>query len=200
MSRTRIAAVDRPESSPTLPFERFNPDGNSTEAVVYVVDDGILLYKGSSYIARKQIPESAAINDVFQYGKERMIVKYTPLGDGEKERHMTCRLSVVPTPEQRTKLTALFQQHGSKVVGIAEQMQAGVDQVNSLIGSLKTDVDSICPGYRFDCMCVFGDFDSAYPIQDVGDVDDLTCKVGSFLDGALELSTAEPFSKKRKSG
>lgn len=200
MVRTRIFNVERPETTPSLVFERFNAEGNSADAVVYVPEDGILLYKDLSYTVRNTIPDSTVINDSFQDSQQpRMILKYTKSGVGNEEKQMNCYEHVIPNIEQRAKLTQLFQQHGAKVAQVAEKMKASVAEVKALLSTLKTDAESVCPGYEFGVLCAFGEYVHSDPI-DQSCVEDMDENVENLLSGASDFATAEPFSKKRKMG
>jgi hypothetical protein len=42
--------LPRPDASPLLAFERFNPNGNSDEAVVFIKEENLLKFAGKHYV------------------------------------------------------------------------------------------------------------------------------------------------------
>ena len=71
----------RPDDVPNLKFERFNPNGNSPDAVVYISDRGLLVYDGKRYEIDITIEDDFEITDVFQRKykddeEPRLIIQY----------------------------------------------------------------------------------------------------------------------------
>ena len=51
---------------PNLKFERFNPEGNSPDAVVYMSTCGLLVYEGKRYEIEITIEDDFKITEVFE--------------------------------------------------------------------------------------------------------------------------------------
>ena len=204
MVRTRIHTIERPESTPTLVFEHFNPDeGNSADAVVYLSDKKLLLHNGRHYNLHNKLPDGVEIVDLFPvHGHRFLVLKLKHSSYGTNVIHQqNCYFVAIPDVEQQAKLTTLFHRHGENVAEAVGRVKTEFKRIKSLFTMLKSDMDCICPGYEPLNSSSGGfqdDDNNNYPLDGSEEFDDMDTYFGDMLEMAEALAKVEPFSKKRK--
>ena len=196
MVRTKQARYSRPESTPSLAFERFKEEGNTEGAVVYFPDINVLLYDKTQNFKPfvKNIPENTKINDVFLLKSgDRLIVKYED--EDDEDATMVCFPVVVPDKEQKAKLTEMIQNTGSEVTGELKTIQESVKRIKTLVGTMNTAVQTLCPGFDLAAMDEEAEFDLPLELESL---DKLESACIAIMEESDALAVAEPFLKKRK--
>ena len=177
-------------------FERFNPEGNSPDAVVYLEDQGLLQYKQTLYKAGFQIPADAVVICGSPF-PEHIILIITPKDGDTFER--SCELKILLTGAQKDGLTHLFQQHGNNVAVAVNKVLESVDRLREVIQSHNKKLNAICPGLIIDCLDVNPDCDFKTGTCETEGIRNLERIANEMITDARCLAYAEPFSKKRKS-
>ena len=138
----------RPESKPSLAFERFSNEGNSEDAVVYLENEELLAYKGKHYRVHSACPiqprihKNANILDVFLEDYGYMIVQF----EVKTMKHeLACPVFFYPDPEQRAKLCAMFNRHGSQLKEAAEQVMQAIKRVKTIVDEHTNELNDIHP-------------------------------------------------------
>ena len=211
MPRIRQPIFKRPEGSPTLEFERFKAGKNSKSAVVYMPDDGLLVFEGVNYEITTHIQPDWTVTDLYIYkdidiynnnsNKEeriRMIVEYetTTPAEGKNTFQKICYRVVVPDTDQKAKLTNLFQQHGLKMAKASKEMQAAAKRMRTLTESMSSKVDAICPD--FDIHRLNYKTGYRFPLIMEEKFESWESHAAEIAGKSTDLSTADPFSRKRK--
>jgi hypothetical protein len=197
MVRTKhIAPIARPQTSPLLQFEIFNPDGNKEDSVVYFDETGLLKYNGKNYMLGCKLPEGCEITEVFLVekfrGEDTMFLCFED--EDENEVQIKCKLTVLPGDAEKVKLTTVFKDFRAEMAEETKGMADGFKRMKNLMTAFNASVESVCAGFNF-----HRDLDIDLPKPDSMQFRN--------MDGALEfmsreigkLSEIEPFSKKRKS-
>ena len=196
MVRTKQARYSRPESTQSLAFERFKEEGNTEGAVVYFPDINLLQYDKTQNFKPfvKNIPENTKINDVFLLKSgDRLIVKYDD--EDDEDATMVCFPVVVPDKEQKAKLTEMIQNTGSEVTGELKTIQESVKRIKTLVGTMNTAVQTLCPGFDLAAMDEEAEFDLPLELESL---DKLESACIAIMEESDALAVAEPFLKKRK--
>ena len=181
----------------SLTFERLNPEGNSPDAVVYMEEESLLLYKGTHYKMLNKFPDDTGFTDIHLMSGNRMFVK----GRSEKfQKNVVeiCKSTVVPDTEQKTKLTALFQKHGRVMADEAKQMLEWIDRTKTRIKEHLKEIDAICPG--LDPNTIHTDCEFYTDAFQEDSVDKFRDDVDNLFVSSTCLAEAEPFTRKRKAG
>jgi hypothetical protein len=209
MFRTRIRTIERPESTPTLAFEHFNPDGSGNYSsaadavVVYLPEKELLLHNGKHYNLHKKLPDGVEIVDLFLsvHGTRSLLVlKMKHPSYGTTVHQQNCYFVAIPDVEQQAKLTTLLQRHGDNMTESVGRVKAEFKRIKSLFSTLNKDMNDVCPGYEpFNSSSGgFAGDDNNYPIQGSEEFDDMETYFEDMLEMAVALAKVEPFSKKRK--
>ena len=194
--RVRTLPIKRDdESTPTLVFEKLNPEGgNSADAVVHLPDDEQLLHKGRHYTMHDKIPEGAEVVDLFQHQSSLILeLKHPSLGTAVKQ--CKCRFVAMPDVEQKAKLTKLFQLHGEKVAKVAERMKADFKEMNALFSGLETEINEACPGFELFNSQSSELHEHSYPLFCEEYFENMGVYLENMHDEAVALAKVEPFSK-----
>jgi hypothetical protein len=196
MVRTKcIALTARPSTSPVLPFEVFNPDGNTEGSVVYSEETGLLEYKGKNYMLDRELPEDYEITEAFLIenfrGKDTLFLCFTSDDDDGQIR---CKLTIVPSDAQKVKLTTMLKDFGAEMGEATKQLADGFKRMKTLMTVFNASVESVCPGFNFE-----RDIDIELPNPDSRYFENMDDALEYLSNGAEKLSAVEPFSKKRKS-
>ena len=192
--------IERPDDVPTLKLERFNPDGNSPDVVVYMPDKGLLVYDGKHYEIKIEIEDDYEITDLFhdtytdrkKRELTRLVLNYESPDYSCQE---LCYFVLEPNTEQKAKLTKVFHKYGEEMAEAAEQMKNASTKIKKLAASLAPDVDAICKGFDISHM-YYRLMPNRYPIDPEKKYD--KSEPDELLEQATALSTADLFSRKRK--
>ena len=199
MVRTRTFTYNRPESTPSLAYERFNESGGNTEeAVIYHEEEGLLQYNKTKqyYTPSDDVPEDTQINEAFITTKGNLlIIKYED-ADG-CEMQLVCSPVVVPDAGQKVKITELLQTTGSKLVEEVDAIRECIKRIKTLTGTLNTEVLGVCPGFKLAELDEDTEFD--LPLKEPSEnLDTLECACTTMYWEYKAIAAAEPFSRKRK--
>jgi hypothetical protein len=196
MVRTKcIALTARPSTSPVLPFEVFNPDGNTEGSVVYSEETGLLEYKGKNYMLDRELPEDYEITEAFlieNYRGEDII--FLSITSDDDDMQIRCSLTVIPSDEEKVKLTTMVKDFGAELTYLTKAMVDGVKRMKKMMNIFNDSVESACPGFNF-----YRDFDIELPTPESRQFRNMDVALEYLSNEAEKLSATEPFSKKRKS-
>jgi hypothetical protein len=199
-------------TSPTpLLFERFNAEGNSSDAVVYLWEEELLLYKGAYYEfdtnlsaakpLRKGIPDDATVKHLYLGPTDHMHIIFSSPSSDVQDSVKICKRYFVPDEEHKIKLCTMFQKHGSELKGVAQQLMQCVKQIKNILEKNKKELENECPKLDLrqlevnfatpesDIACYF------YPYDQFDDLDSI---VGDIMREASTLENVTGISRKRK--
>ncbi len=177
-------------------------------AVVYMPDDGLLVFEGINYEITTHIQPDWTVTDLYIYkdidinnsNKERirMIVEFeTTPAEGKNTFQKICNRVVVPDADQKAKLTNLFQQHGLKMEKASKEVEAAAKRMKTLTESMSSKVDAICPD--FDIRRLNYKTGYRFPLIVEEKFESWESHAAAIAGKSKDLSTADPFSRKRKS-
>ena len=196
MVRTKhIAATPRPASSPLLKLEVLNAKGNKKGTVVYCEESGLLKYNGKNYKLDSEFPEDHKITEVFLIpdfrGEEIIFVDFE---SEDFEEQVKCRLTVLPSDDEKVKLTTMYKDLGTELAKEAEKVEESLRRVKTLIGGFNDGVAVVCPGFNFT-----KDIGVHLPTTNTYDFRKMEEGLRCIQRDVAKISdVAEPFSKKRK--
>jgi hypothetical protein len=196
MGRTKqVAPTARPATSPLLEFEPLNPEGNKEDAVVYYEETGLLKYKGKNYMLNRELPEDYEITKAFLIenyrGEDIIFLCFTSDDDDGQIR---CKLTVIPSDEEKVKLTTMVKDFGAELTDLTKTMVDGVKRMKIMMTVFNDSVESACPGFKFE-----RDLDIELPTPDSREFRNMDVALEYLSNEAEKLSAIEPISKKRKS-
>jgi hypothetical protein len=190
----------RPAASPLLELELLNAKGNKKGTVVYCEESGLLKYDGKNYKLECEFPEDHNIIDkiteVFLipdfHGEEIMFVDFK---NEDFKEQVKCRLTVLPSDDEKVKLTTMYKDLGTELAKEAEKVEESLKRVKTLIGGFNDSVAVVCPGFNF-----AKDIGIDLPTADTYDFRKMEDGLRIIQRDVAKISdVAEPFSKKRKS-
>ena len=203
MSDDRPPIFPRPDASPLLAFERFNPDGNTDEAVVFIKEDNLLRFAGKHYVVVYGLADDVVVDEVFHLekhfllsGHDTIFVRYRH-GSSPHLHQAVCRLTVLPDLKAEAKegLTAMLRSYSSEMAEAAKKVKVLIKEMKTISKEFEKKVLAYCPDFKVD-----EDFKLDLLKPDSDEFGDLVGATNSILDYTLDVSRAEPFlSKKRKS-
>ena len=196
--------LERPDDVPTLKLEHFNAEGNSADAVVYMPDEGLMVYDGKHYEIKIVIEDDYEIIDLFldtytdrnQKELTRLVLHYETLDNCRQE---LCYFVLEPNAEQKAKLTQVFHKYGAEMAEAAEKFKEAAAKIKTLAASLPSDVDAVCAGFDISHM-YYRLSPNSYPINPdvIRGYSKWEKEATELLGKSTALSTAELFSRKRK--
>jgi hypothetical protein len=196
MGRTKqVSPTARPATSPLLEFEPLNPEGNKEDAVVYYEETGLLKYKGKNYVLTRELPEDYEITEAFlieNYRGEDII--FLNITSDDDDLQIRCSLTVIPSDEEKVKLTTMVKDFGAELTYLTKAMVDGVKRMKKMMNIFNDSVESACPGFNF-----YRDFDIELPTPESRQFRNMDVALEYLSNEAEKLSATEPFSKKRKS-
>jgi hypothetical protein len=183
----------------SIPFERFNPDGqNSPDAIVYLQDRSLLLYKGMHYTLDKfyTIPEDATVDPRFSLQSDYLFLEIHTVN---RIVYKECAPCFFPDEEQKEKLTVLFKKHGLAVKESAQKVLESIKDLKKLIKTHREEInDDIFPNLKPDY--IYHDNDCCVPTggcEDIG-VEKLERAAREMIFNAHYLALAEPWASSKK--
>ena len=201
MVRTKhVYHTPRPASSPLLKLEVLDAKGNTEGTVVYCEESGLLKYNGRHYKLECEFPEDhdiiGKITEVFLipdfHGEEIIFVDFE---NEDFKAQVKCRLTVLPSDDEKVKLTTMYKDLGTELAKEAEKVEESLRRVKTLIGGFNDGVAVVCPGFNF-----AKDIGVDLPTADTYDFRKMEDGLRIIQRDVAKISdVAEPFSKKRKS-
>ena len=196
MVRTKhVYHTPRPASSPLLKLEVLNAKGNTEGTVVYCEESGLLKYNGKNYKLDSEFPEDHTITEVFLIpdfrGEEIIFVDFE---NEDFKAQVKCRLTVLPSDDEKVKLTTMYKDLGTELAKEAEKVEESLKRVKALIGGFNDGVSVVCPGFNFT-----KDIGVDIPTADTYDFRKMEDGLRIIRRDVAKISdVAEPFSKKRR--
>ena len=190
MGRTKqVAPTSRPATSPLLEFEPLNPEGNKEDAVVYDEETGLLKYKGKNYVLDRELPEDYEITEAFlieNYRGEDII--FLNITSDDDDMQIRCSLTVIPSDEEKVKLTTMVKDFGAELTYLTTAMVDGVKRMKKMMNIFNDSVESACPGFNF-----YRDFDIEIPTPESRQFTNMDVALEYLSNEAEKLSATEPF-------
>ena len=188
---------NQPMSS--LIFERLNPDGNSPDAVVYLEDRSLLLYKGMHYSLDYTIPAGATVEVRLSLHNGYLFLTIDTVS---RVVYKECAPRFFPNEEQQEKLTVLFQNHGKAVKEGAQKVLESVQDLKKLVHAHREELKEVFPDLDPDYIEIDTDCcDFCTGGCEIIKIEKLERNANEMIMNAHHLAKAEPFaSKKRKVG
>jgi hypothetical protein len=196
MGRTKQYVTISCGDSPLLEFEHFNSEGNKEGAVVYCEESALLKYSGKTYMIDHELPEDFEVKEVFLINKFRggddtMFLEYST---DEYEMQIRCKVTVVPSDEEKIKLAAVLKEFGTEMAEEAGKMVASFKRMKTLMTGFDASVESVCAGFKFS-----RDVGIELPMADSMHFRNMGEALAYLSLETETLPAVEPFSKKRKS-
>jgi hypothetical protein len=186
-----------------LAFERFNEEGNSPDAVIYMPEEGLLIHKSRQYLVEMFIPRDVKITKLSVNEDGKSIVMQF---NSRTDRIVKCVCpyhTTVPDKDQMLKLNAMFRKHGAELADVVDKMKDLSEHAKMIIMKNKQELKALCPDLSFDELDVDSDDESEFPsyIYNFHNVNTISGTVEDLVYGANYLkdpSNIVTHSKKRK--
>jgi len=203
MSEDSIPPLPRPDGTPLLAFEHFNPNGNSDNAVVFIKEENLLKFAGKHYAVVYGLADDVVVDEVFLLEKMFLLSGYDTIfvgyhhGKSPYPHQAVCRLTVLPDlkEEEKDEITAMIRSYSTQMAEAAKKVKVLVKEMKTISKEFEKKVVAYCPDFN-----VHEDFKFDLLKADSDEFVDLAGATNSILDYTTEVSSAEFFfSKKRKS-
>lgn len=190
MGRSKqIPKISRPDTSPLLEVELFNPEGNKDGAAVYCEDSELIKFGGKNYKPNGEIPEDYEVTgfliEDFR-GEEILFLNY--------DKQIKCKLVVVPSDAEKLELSTVFKDFATGMAEETKKMEESFKRTKTLMAGFDPSVESACAGFKF-----ARDRGIEIPTAGSEHFENMEYALENFSKEFGRLAATNPFSNKRKS-